>query len=130
MNIMSLIKILKKNKNDIEDLNKRFNLLKNSIDDINNKLLKFNEDFDSIKVKVQDFNVYDLFKGGDSDGGNLDAAKVLIMNLENKVFKKFDLFDERNKKMDKDFFKMQEDVKNALAAVDGIKLIHKEIQIQ
>ena len=114
-------KNIKKNKNDIEDLNKRFNLLKNSIDDINNKLLKFNEDFDSIKVKVQDFNVYDLFKGGDSDGGNLDAAKILIMNLENKVFKKFDLFDERNKKMDKDFFKMQEDVKNALAAVDGIK---------
>ena len=43
------------------------------------------------------------------------------MNLENKIFKKLGLYDDRNKKMDKDFFKIQEDVKNALAIVDGIK---------
>ena len=114
-------KNIKKNKNDIEDLNKKFNQLKDSISDINNKLLAFNEEFDKVKVKVQDFNVYDLFQGGGGDGGNLDAAKLLIMNLENKIFKKFGLYDERNKKMDKDFFKMQEDVKNALSIVDGIK---------
>ena len=114
-------KNIKKNKNDIEDLNKKFNQLKDSISDINNKLLAFNEEFDKVKVKVQDFNVYDLIQGGAGDGGNLDAAKVLIMNLENKIFKKFGLYDERNKKMDKDFFKMQEDVKNALITVDGIK---------
>ena len=47
------------------------------------------------------------------------------MNLENKIFKKFGLYDDRNKKMDKDFFKMQEDVKNALAVVDGMKTTTK-----
>ena len=117
-------KNIKKNKNDIEDLSKKINQLKESIGDINGKLLAFNEEFDKVKVKVQDFNVYDLFKGGSGEG-NLDAAKVLVMNLENKIFKKFGLYDERNKKMDKDFYKMQEDVKNALAIVDGMKTTTK-----
>jgi chromosome segregation ATPase len=117
-------KNIKKNKNDIEDLNKKINQLKDAISDINNKLLAFNEEFDKVKVKVQDFNVYDLFKGGSGEG-NLDAAKVLVMNLENKIFKKFALYDERNKKMDKDFYKMQEDVKNALVVVDGMKTTTK-----
>jgi len=114
-------KNIKKNKNDIEDINKKLAAMKASIDEINEKLLKFNEEFENVKVKVQDFNVYDLFKGNGEDGGNLDAAKVLIMNLENKVFKKFGIYDERNKKNDKDLFKIQEDVKNALAIVDGMK---------
>ena len=114
-------KNIKKNKNDIEDINKKLAQMKASIDEINEKLLKFNEEFENVKVKVQDFNVYDLFKGNGEDGGSLDAAKILIMNLENKVFKKFGIYDERNKKNDKDLFKIQEDVKNALALVDGMK---------
>ena len=114
-------KNIKKNKNDIEDINKKLAAMKASIDEINEKLLKFNEEFENVKVKVQDFNVYDLFKGNGEDGGSLDAAKILIMNLENKVFKKFGIYDERNKKNDKDLFKIQEDVKNALALVDGMK---------
>ena len=114
-------KNIKKNKNDIEDVNKKLAAMKASIDEINEKLLKFNEEFENVKVKVQDFNVYDLFQGNGEDGGSLDAAKVLVMNLENKIFKKFGIYDERNKKNDKDLFKIQEDVKNALALVDGMK---------
>ena len=116
-------KNIKKNKNDIEDINKKLSAMKTSIDEINTKLIDFNEDFEKVKVKVQDFNVYDLFQNqGD---GNLDAAKLLVMNLENKIFKKFGIYDERNKKMDKDFFKMEGDVKNALAIVDGMKTTTK-----
>ena len=117
-------KNIKKNKNDIEDINKKLHQLKNSIDDLNNKFLAFNDEFSEVKVKVQDFNVYDLFKEGGGDT-NMDAAKILVMNLENKIFKKFGIYDERNKKIDKDFFKMQEDVRNALAIVDGMKTTTK-----
>ena len=117
-------KNIKKNKNDIEDINKKLNSMKTSIDEINSKLLDFKEDFEKIKVKVQDFNVYDLFQN-QGDGGNMDAAKVLVMNLENKIFKKFGIYDERNKKIDKDFFKLENDVKNALAIVDGMKTTTK-----
>jgi len=115
-------KSIKLNKNEMEEIEKQVRTLKNNISDINRKLLGFNEDLEKIKVKVTDFDVYDLFKGGEGIGDvDLDAAKILIKNLENKITKKFEIYDERNKKMDKDVFKMQEDVKNSLAIVEGMK---------
>ena len=114
-------KNIKKNKSDIDDLNKRINGLKNNIDDINKQLIEFKEEIENMKVKVQDFNVYDLFKGNGEGDTNMDAAKALVMNLENKTFKKFGIYDERNKKTDKDLYKMQEDIKNALAFIDSLK---------
>ena len=114
-------KNIKKNTDNISDTNKRIDQLKQLIDDLNNRFINYEDEFDKIKVKVQDFNVYDLFQGSGEDG-SLDASKILIMNLENKVFKKFGLYDERNKKLDKDFFKLQEDLKNALAQLDSLKI--------
>ena len=114
-------KSIKLNKNEVEELEKQFRALKNNISDINRKMLGYNDDLEKIKVKVTDFDVFDLFKGGEGGDVDLDAAKILIKNLENKIAKKFEIYDERNKKMDKDVYKMQEDVKNSLAIVDGMK---------
>ena len=113
-------KNIKVNKNEVEELEKQIKNLKNNISDINRKMQGYNEDLDKIKVKVTDFDVYDLFKGGEGDV-DLDAAKILIKTLENKVMKKFEIYDERNKVNDKTLFKMHEDVTNALAVVDGMK---------
>ena len=114
-------KSIKLNKNEVEELERQFRALKNNISDINRKMLGYNDDLEKIKVKVTDFDVFDLFKGGEVGNVDLDAAKILIKNLENKIAKKFEIYDERNKKMDKDVYKMQEDVKNSLAIVDGMK---------
>ena len=113
-------KNIKVHKNEMEELEKKIKNLKNNITDINRKLLGYNDDLEKIKVKVTDFDVYDLFKGGEGDV-DLDAAKILIKTLENKVFKKFEIYDDKNKQIDKDVFKIKEDVKNALAIVDGMK---------
>ena len=113
-------KNIKVNKNEVEELEKQIKNLKNNISDINRKMQGYNEDLDKIKVKVTDFDVYDLFKGGEGDV-DLDAAKIIIKTLENKVMKKFEIYDERNKVNDKNLFKMHEDVTNALAIVDGMK---------
>ena len=113
-------KSIKLNKNEMEELEKQIKNLKNNISDINNKMLGYNDDLEKIKVKVTDFNVFDLFKGMEGDV-DLDAAKLLIKNLENKMMKKFEIYDERNKQLDKGMFKLQEDVKNSLAIVDGMK---------
>ena len=113
-------KNIKVNKNEVEELEKQIKNLKNNISDINRQMQGYNEDLDKIKVKVTDFDVYDLFKGGEGDV-DLDAAKILIKTLENKVMKKFEIYDERNKVNDKNLFKMHEDVTNALAVVDGMK---------
>ena len=98
------------------------NLQKN-LDDLAKKFSEFKTDYENIKVKVEDFNIYDLFKGDGSNGASLDATKSLVMALENKVFKKFSLYDERYKTYDKDIFKLKEDTKNNSSIVDGIKHI-------
>ena len=45
------------------------------------------------------------------------------MALENKVFKKFDFYDERYKAYDKDIFQIKEETKNNNSIVDGMKHI-------
>ena len=113
-------KSIKLNKNEVEELEKQLRTTKNNVTDINRKMLEFNDELEKIKVKVTDFDVYELFKGGEGDV-DLDAAKILIKTLEGKITKKFSIYDDRNKQIDKDMFKMQEDVKNSLAIVDGMK---------
>ena len=104
------------------NINKIENLKKNT-DELMQKFADFKSDYENIKVKVQDFNIYDLFKGEGGSGGNLDVTKSLIMTLENKVFKKFDFYDERYKAYDKDIFKIKEETKNNSSIVDGMKHI-------
>ena len=113
---------IKENKNVIEDHEKKLNYTNNSINDINKKLNDINNVLEDMKIKVQDFNIYDIFKSDGTDGGNIDVAKALIINLENKVFKKFDLYDERLKSMDGDIFKLKDNFKNNMALIDGAKM--------
>jgi hypothetical protein len=65
-----------------------------------------------MKIKVLDFDIYDLFKNCTIEGGNLDASKLLIMNLEKKVFKKTDLIDMKISKNEEDIYKLKNDFKN------------------
>ena len=104
------------------NINKIENLKKN-IDELMQTFADFKSDHEKIKVKVEDFNIYDLFKSEGGSGGNLDVAKSLVMALENKVFKKFDFYDERYKAYDKDIFKIKEETKNNSSIVDGMKHI-------
>ena len=112
---------IRKNQDNILNTNNRLNKLDNNFEEMQKKLMKFVEEFDKIKVKVEDFNIYDIFKGDSGEGG-IDAAKALVMNLENKVFKKFGLYDEKIKKNETDFFKAIEEVKNIKGVVDNFKI--------
>ena len=113
---------IKNNQEKIEETNRKMDDASKSIEYLSKKFYKFNEEFDAVKVKVQDFNIYDIFKGGDSpQDGNMDVSKALIMALEQKVFKKFSLNDDKFKKIESDTFKVQEDVKNIKAMLDNIK---------
>lgn len=99
--------------------NEELELQKAGLKSLNDKLEEMNEnnkkmqaELDEMKVKVNDFNVYDLFKDCKTEGGNLDVAKVLVMNLENKVFKKLNIMDEKMKKNDEDIYKAKNDIVN------------------
>ena len=92
---------------------------------------KYNENsklMEDVRVKMTDFSIYDMFK--DTGDGNMDAAKALIMNLENKVFQKFGFVDERVKTLQEDVTKQKTSVKNIENVVDGVNRAtarHKEI---
>ena len=148
--IMKLFKRVKENEKKISDLIKKTNEhkqinkkiednldlinsniqkienLQKTLDDLVNKFEEFKTDYEDVKVKVQDFNIYDLFKDGEgASGGSIDAAKTLIMALENKVFKKFSLYDERYKKYDNDILKINEINRNNS---NTFELMEKQIQ--
>ena len=110
---------INKNKEVIEEHNKEIDNLKKNVNDLEIKSKQFKNELDQMRVKVEDFNIYDLLKdGGDS---NLDAAKVLIMSLEKKVFKKFEQNDEKQKNLDEEMFKHKNDVKQINEYIDNLK---------
>ena len=95
-------------------------------EELRKKIGDLEKDIENIKVKIQDFNIYDMFK--DSGDGNLDASKILISALENKVFKKFELVDERNKKMESDIFKNKQDIQNLTNNVNATKMMNDNMK--
>ena len=127
---------LKQRVNDLEKKTKNMNLLKfgasynsnqneksemaslemkglnEKVDQLRNKSEQMEKEIEEMKVKVLDFNVYDLFKDCKVDGGSLDASKLLIMNLERKVFKKIDLMDVKISKNEEDIYKLKNDFRN------------------
>ena len=88
--------------------------LSNENNDLKNKYKNLNNEFEEIKVKVADFNIYDIFKtgGNESDNSsNLDVNKVIIQNLENKMFKKMGFQDERIKSSEETIIKNSKKMK-------------------
>ena len=118
---------IRTNQDNIKTSKNKIDELENYYKEISKQLIKFNEEFDQMKVKVEDFNVYDLMKGGPTepgesgDKGNVDISKALIMNLENKVFKKFSIYDEKIKKSENDLFKGLEEIKTIKGLMDNFK---------
>ena len=103
----------------IEDKDDQIQLIEiemNKLKETNDKLL--NENFDikkkieDINVKLVDINIYELFKNLNVDDGSVDEAKLLVMNLENKVFKKFSLMDDRDKKVNHDILELNNKIQN------------------
>ena len=73
---------------------------------------------DDLSAKLKDFNIYDLFKGG-QENSNSDAGVLLVQNLERKTIKKFEFMDEKLRKADEESYKLKSEISN-------IKKIHEE----
>ena len=109
-----------------------------NLKDSNKKLLEenleFKKQFEDINVKLADINIYDLFKDLNASDGSIDIAKGLIMNLENKVFKKISFMDERDKKINQDIMDLKTNIQNVVNKngvisfnMDNIKKNFKEL---
>ncbi|MCQ2817022.1 MAG: hypothetical protein MJ252_07130 [archaeon] len=102
----------------LEEANKQRSAINQLENDLSNKdgemaeikeyLTKTKEDNEKIMLKMQEFNIYDLFK--DSGTGTTDAAKMLCLTLENKVFKKFGFVEDRIKKCEENDVKFSNSI--------------------
>ena len=124
-----------------DDNSDEFQLMKiefKDLKDSNKKLLQENLDMkkqiENINVKLADINIYDLFKDLNASDGSIDVAKGLIINLENKVFKKIGFMDERDKKLNQDMMELKTNIQNVINKngvichnMDNIKNNFKEL---
>ena len=103
-------------KNHTLDNESQFNLINERI----NSLLQQNEEYqrklEDLQVKTSELDVFSMFK--DSGDGTIDATKVMVKALEEKVFKKFELVDARYKKDALDSLKMKTNVENITPKLD------------
>jgi hypothetical protein len=118
--------LLNDNSSKIENIEKNNNDFNNNLSEMDNKLSEMKRSYDEIKVKVEDFNIYELFK--DNGDGNLDASKILIQALENKVFKKFGLIEDRIKINETDIFNIKNNLTNYDNLIESIKRENEKIK--
>ena len=102
--------------NDIlEEIKSNINNLTVELTETNTNVKKIQDDLETLNVKVSDFNVYDIFKEVESSGvnmGDIDLSKILIQNLEKKVFDKFKIQEEKIRKDEEDLLKFKSEITN------------------
>ena len=139
--ITKLVKQIKSLQTKITEMNKSFNSELNSIKNFNsnysnfdsqlsllndkiNSILEKNTENDKkiedLQVKMANFDVFSLFQ--DNGDGTIDATKVLVKSLEDKVFKKFELIDERYKVDSLDNIKLKNNIENIIPKISQFNI--------
>ena len=139
--INKIMKQIKSLQTKITEMNKSFNSELNSIKNFNsnysnfdsqlsllndkiNSILEKNTENDKkiedLQVKMANFDVFSLFQ--DNGDGTIDATKVLVKSLEDKVFKKFELIDERYKVDSLDNIKLKNNIENIIPKISQFNL--------
>ena len=97
-------------KSDVEEINKK-------IKQISKKLSEHDDKIETIDDKCRDFDIITTFK--DSGDGKIDATKVMVKSLEEKMLKKIEIVENKNKggsylndKMELIFSKIEKDRTN------------------
>ena len=88
------------------------------IDELNKKDENMNEKIEKLEVKTSDLDIFAMFK--DNGDGNIDATKLLVKSLEEKVFKKLYLIDEKYKKDATNNIKLKTNIEIILPKIDQI----------
>ena len=73
----------------------QFKLIDDKINELFEKNKDFEKKYEDLSVKMTDIDIFSMFK--DNGDGTIDATKVMVRALEDKVFKKFEFVDKRYK---------------------------------
>ena len=126
-NLKNQSKIIKNEEKQIKNISLDNHNEFKSINDTINSIIQKNNDFEKkielLQSHVQGLDIMTIFK--DDGSGTIDATKVMVKALQEKVFKKFELVEQRYKKDGEDNFKIKKTVENL-----GIKIetIYKDME--
>ena len=113
---------------DLQFLKLQLKDLQNRNNDIDKENENIKNDLEEIKVKVKDFDIYEIFKDAKLDQGSIDASRALVMSLEQKVFKKTGLIDEKIRRLEDGINKMEVENKNTKNIAEIMKLSSEDIR--
>ena len=115
--------------------NEDIKFLKLQVKDLMNKneeLIKENEDIkkglEEVKVKVKDFDIFEIFKDCKIDEETLDAARALVLILEQKIFKKTELIDEKIRKIENGMNTLEVEQKTIKNVTEILKLSNEDVR--
>ncbi len=97
----------------MNDSNKHYiTELLNKSNEYQSKLSQIDKNIEDINIKLLDFNIFDIFKNKASSDGKSDVGDsiILIQALEKKIFKKLELVDEKNKKIEDESYKIKNEM--------------------
>ena len=104
------------------DNESQFKLVNDRINNLLQKNQEYDKEIEDLKVKTAELDVFSMFK--DSGDGTIDATKVMVKALEEKIFKKFELVDARYKKDALDNLKVKTNVENITPKLEQF---HREL---
>ena len=93
-----------------------FKLINDKINNLFEKNKDYDEKLENLQVKLSELDVFSMFK--DNGDGTIDATKIMIKALEEKIFKKFDLIDKRYKNDSLENSKIKSNIDNILPKLD------------
>ena len=93
--------------------------LENKVSSIFQNNEEQNKKIENCLLKCDSIDIYNLLK--DSGDGKIDATKVMINTLEEKVFKKFEFIEERHKKDSEDITKLVKSNENTIFYLEKLQ---------
>ena len=107
--------------------------LKLAIKDLQNRNIEYDKERDAMKkdiedmqVKMKDLDIFQIINNTKMDAGNIDITKALLKTLEQKVFKKTGLIDEKIKHLEESMNKLENDQKNLKNISEILKLSNED----
>ena len=102
--------------NHILDNESQIKLINERINNLLEKNGEFEQKIENLQVKASELDIFSMLK--DNGDGTIDATKVMVKSLEEKVFKKFELVDARYKKDSLDNLKIKTIMENVTPKLD------------
>jgi hypothetical protein len=120
----------KVSKNETEISSNSLNVkdLKTKLDELLTKTDSWSDNIEKLNVKVMDFNIYDLFKNNQVEGGSVDGAAILVQNLESKITQKISFIDKKFKVMEEENYKTKNEVSNSTNLVQTVSKSYKDFK--